>query len=213
MINLNMDNILEYYLITWIILCVTALLFFIKDAEQFPFVQKNYWRFLFQPWKVITFTLAIIPMVLLAPYSGDPTWDYIDAAFMSVLTFITAPWSIGIIYRFINHQANRLQLYGAVCLWLFSASWSYDAYIYWRDGFYPMTWSANLLLSSCLYIAAGLMWNISWNPSQKAHFAFRTNNWFNDIEHQQNFWKIMIWILPFVFLAIGMIMPFALSSF
>jgi hypothetical protein len=50
----------------------------------------------------------------------------------------------------------------AACLWLFSASWSYDLYRFARDGQYPATWSENLLASSILYALAGLLWNLEW---------------------------------------------------
>jgi hypothetical protein len=50
----------------------------------------------------------------------------------------------------------------ALCLWLFSASWSYDLYLLLRDGSYPVTWLANLFASSLLYLSAGLFWNLHW---------------------------------------------------
>jgi hypothetical protein len=84
---------LKYYMTAWLILLVVALTLIIIKQDHFPFTKSAYWRFLLQPWKAITFVMAFIPMLYLAPYSGDPTWDYIDASFMSILTFVTAPWA------------------------------------------------------------------------------------------------------------------------
>ena len=43
----------------------------------------------------MTFVVATAGITLIAPYSGDPTWDYVDSVFMSVLAFATAPWVVG----------------------------------------------------------------------------------------------------------------------
>jgi hypothetical protein len=193
----------------WIGLCLIAAFLIVKHPGFFPFSSKKYWGFVFQPWKVTTFFMAVIPMTLLAPYSGDPTWDYYDAIFMSVLTYITAPWSIGILFRFVRGQAKFLQFYVAMCLWFFSASWSYDGYIYLRDGIYPGTWWSNIVLSSALYIPAGLMWNLAWSQTSKAHFAFSTEGWYESSYHNRGFLKLILWMLPFVLLAVGLILPFA----
>jgi hypothetical protein len=76
---------------------------------------------------------------------------------MSALTFATAPWSVGVLYLAARGQAPRWKAFVAVCCWLFSASWSYDLYLVLRDGYYPLAWWSNLVLSSCLYASAGLL--------------------------------------------------------
>jgi hypothetical protein len=106
-------------------------------------------------------------------------------------------------------QASFLQLYVAVCLWMFSASWSYDGYIYLRDGFYPPTWWSNILLSSTLYVPAGLMWNLAWTMEKKAHFSFSTQQWYEGSDKSQNHRMVLLWALPFALLAIGILLPFA----
>lgn len=111
-------------------------------------------------------------MVLIAPYSGDATWDYLDAFFMAVLTYITAPWVVGTFYKFRRHEASVKQVYVALCVWLFSASWSYDICLLWRDKRYPPIWSANLVLSSILYWCGGLLWSLDWQADKGAFFSF-----------------------------------------
>ena len=65
-------------------------------------------------------------ITLIAPYTGDPTWDYFDALFMSVLAFTTAPWTVGTLYRVVQSQLPARQGFVAFGVGMFSASWSYD---------------------------------------------------------------------------------------
>ena len=117
-------------------------------------------------------------MTLIAPYTGDHTWDYIDAAGMAVLTFLTAPWAVGVFYRVFRRQASLADVYIALCLMLFGSSWFYDAYILWRDSVYPATWLQNLIISPTLYIAGGLFWNLDYEEGIGIRFAFQRSDWF-----------------------------------
>ena len=149
--------------------------------------------------RLIVFGVALTGMVALAPYSGDPTWDYADAAFMCILTYITAPWAVGVLYRFRRFHPDLKAVYVALCLWLFSASWSYDLYILLRDGVYPATWSSNLILSSILYWAAGCLWSLTGSASGVT-FAFRLPGWFQE-DQRIPLRRLMLYALPFVLLA------------
>jgi hypothetical protein len=172
-----MNQLLFIYLVCWISACMIAFFIFFKDRNTYPFFYRDYWLFLSKPWKVITFLMAASGMTAIAPYSGDPTWDYFDAIFMSCLTFITAPWAIGTLYKFAKKELPLKQAFVAVCFWIFSASWSYDLYLLTRDGAYPMTWSSNIPASSVLYISAGLLWNLDWRKEKGVIFAFMEKNW------------------------------------
>lgn len=55
---------------------------------------------------------------------------------------------------------------------MFSASWSYDLYMYFKLGEYPITWLANIAASSVLYICAGLMWSLDNVPKRGIIFGF-----------------------------------------
>lgn len=96
-------------------------------------------------------------MVIIAPYTGDPTWDYFDASFMSMFCHATAPWAVGMIYRSRQGRAHWREVYVMACAWMFTVSWTYDGYQLWRTGIYPATWAANIALSSVLYVSAGLL--------------------------------------------------------
>jgi hypothetical protein len=71
----------------------------------------------------------------------------VDAAFMSVLAFATAPWVVAALYLLL------------------------------RDGYYPVTWLANLLASSVLYLCGGLLWNVDWTAGRGLGFAFTAERW------------------------------------
>ena len=109
---------------------------------------------------------------MIAPYTGDPTWDYFDALMMSVLTFTTAPWAVGTLYRALRRKADVAQAYVALCALLFSASWCYDIYLVFRDGIYPATWRANFAASSILYLLAGMLWSLEWRPARVSHWGY-----------------------------------------
>lgn len=169
----------QIYTTAWVLACLFCLYLWLFKLEPFIFSRKEYWRFLLRPWKVGTFVVTTLFMVLVAPYSGDYTWDYADGFFMSALTYITAPWAVGIFFKFIKQQASLRQVFVAFCLWMFSASWSYDIYLLARDGRYPLTWLSNLFISSILYWSAGLLWNLDWKPEKDVYYSFVEERWFD----------------------------------
>lgn len=143
----------------------------------------------------------------MAPYTGDPTWDYVDAAFMSILTFLTAPWAVGTLYLALRRQAKPVHVYIAVCVWMFSASWAYDVYILLKHGYYPPTWVPNIVLSSILYFVAGLMWNLQKKEGRGVVFGFMEPGWPNP-EYDLGFRQIFWFALPIMILVTAMIVPF-----
>lgn len=172
-----------------------------RRRDRLSLWSRDYRRFLLVPWKVVTFAIAAVGMTVIAPYTGDPTWDFIDATFMSLLTFVSAPWAVGTLYRWLRGGEPASHAYVALCLWLFSASWSYDLYIWWRDGSYPITWSANLFASSVLYVAAGLLWNLERQPARGVVFAFMATPWPAPASEKAAFRSVLLHALPFMLLA------------
>jgi len=198
------------YVAVWGAACIGALALFLVHNGRFTIASAAYWRFLLVPWKLVTFGLAAAGITVIAPYSSDPTWDYVDAAFMSAFTFATAPWAVGTLYRAVRRRATSEQIYVAVCVWLFSASWSYDLYLLFRDGFYPVTWWANLVASSVLYLAAGLFWSLAWSPSAGGMFAFTQEGWPHASVTTTAAFRRIVWPALSFMLAVGiMILLFA----
>src|SRR5258706_4486974 len=165
------------YMATWIIACVVAIGIYARQPASFSCSSRQYGRFLLVPWKLATFAVATLGIIIIAPYTGDPTWDYFDALFMSVLAFLGAPWVVGTLYLVVRRRLPLNHLFVALCLWMFSASWSYDLYLVVRDGRYPETWLPNIFASSVLYVAAGLLWNLDWRPNRGVTFAFLESGW------------------------------------
>ncbi|HXF65089.1 MAG TPA: hypothetical protein VNK67_00115 [Burkholderiales bacterium] len=206
-----MTGLLWIYLAAWMVACLAAIAVFWRRRRAFAVSHATYWRFLFVPWKVITFAIAALGITLIAPYTGDPTWDHFDAAFMSVLTYLTAPWAVGAIYLSLRGRLPAFQAYAAACAWLFSASWSYDLYLLLRDGHYPGTWLPNLFASSVLYVAAGLLWNLDWRAGKGVVFAFTEPGWPAPPEAGA-FRRIVWYALPFMIIAAVAILSFVWPS-
>ena len=202
-----MTTFFYYYIATWATTCVIAIILMVQNSKTIILFQKEYWDFLLIKWKLATFFTALSAFVILAPYTGDPTWDYYDAAFMSILTFMSAPWSIGTLFRFIKRQEKLKIAYIAVCAWMFSASWSYDIYLVFREGNYPNTWLPNIFASSVLYFSAGLFWNLKYKEDRGVIFGFMDENW-PVVDAEERFNKIFLYALPFMILGAAVFIPF-----
>ena len=172
-----MEPFFKYYIATWSVACLVALGLLLRDPAAFAIGRRSYWHFLGEPWKLATFIAGAALITLVAPYTGDPTWDYVDGLFMSVFCFTTAPWVVAILFFTVRRQATWTEAYVVLCSWLLSASWSYDIYLVWRDGHYPSTWFANLCASSVIYLAAGLFWNLEWQRGRGVIFSFMRDGW------------------------------------
>lgn len=198
------------YLTVWSVACVIALGLMLYHRRKLECFQRSYWVGLLQGWKLVTFIVAALGLTIMAPYTIDPTWDYIDAGFMSLLTYATAPWTVATIYLVLRKQRPLVHAYIAVCIWMFTVSWSYDLYILLRDGRYPVTWLANIFLSSIMYLAAGLFWNLEYREGRGAIFAFMDRDW-PALTKPGKFTRIMWYTLPFILLIAAMVVPFVMK--
>jgi hypothetical protein len=188
------------YLAAWAAACLAALAIYLANRRAFAASCRGYFQFIGVPWKLWTFAIAAAGLVLIAPYTGDPTWDYFDAAFMAVLTYLTAPWAAGVFYRLLRGRGSWKEGYVALCVWLFSASWSYDLYLLLRDGYYPATWLPNVFASSVLYWAAALLWSLEWQSGRGVIFGFMRDDWPAPPQGPQ-FHRVVWAALPFMLIA------------
>ena len=163
---------------------------------------KEYFKYITHKWKILLFVLATGFITILAPISNDPTWDYFDSIFMSTLTYITAPWAIGTIYKSLKEKENYVNIFVAFCFAMFSSSWSYDAWMLYVLDMYPPTWAANIPLSLNLYVIAGMVWNLSWTKNEGVIFAFRKINWFKMDSEFKHIWKYVCILSSFVLMEI-----------
>ncbi|MDP2795420.1 MAG: hypothetical protein Q8O25_15295 [Sulfurisoma sp.] len=204
---LRLEPFFVGYLVFWIAASIAAAAMLAMRPRHFSLLTAGYRRFLAQPWKLGTFAVAATGMTVIAPWTGDPTWDYFDAFLMSALTFATAPWATGIFYRTAKGRETAAAIYVALCLMLFSASWCYDLYLLLRDGVYPLTWWANLKASSILYLLAGMLWNLEWRPGHGVSFAFMEPDWPHGASAALS-WRLFWVMLPFMLLTTALILPF-----
>jgi hypothetical protein len=206
-----MTPFLTAYLIAWIALTLIALAMLAWQPARYSLLGPGYRRFLATPWKLVTFLIAGTAITVVAPYTGDPTWDYYGGALMSVLTFATAPWAVGTLYLAARGQAGLRQAYVAAILWMLSSSWCYDGYLLWRDGEYPSTWLPNIPASGVLYCSAGLMWNLDWRAGRGVTFSFQEGGW-PDVAPSNAFLKVLGYALPFMAMAAYAVVYFFLPS-
>lgn len=203
----TMEPFFIWYMASWMLACAVAIGLYARNAGSFSLSRPAYRRFLLVPWKIATFAVATAGITLIAPYTGDPTWDYFDAFFMAVLTFLGAPWVVGVLFLASRRRLPLEHLYVALCLWMFSASWSYDLYLVFRDGRYPATWLPNIFASSVLYISAGLLWNLDWREERDMTFSFLESDW-PSVQPTATFTKIFWVALPFMLIAVAAILYF-----
>lgn len=196
-----------FYTLSWSLACLMAIFLMFRHRSIVELFQSRYWRFLLQNWKIAIFLLAASGLIIIAPYTGDLTWDYVDASFMAILTFATAPWAVGTLYLAIRRKTKAVKVYIAICIWMFSASWSYDLYLILRDGAYPHTWLPNIFASSVLYVSAGLLWNLEWKEGRGVIFGFMEPNWL-EVTDNPVFRKVGWFALPFMVLVAAMIATF-----
>jgi len=203
-----MNQIYPIYMLCYGIACIVALAIFFRDRTSYALFTADYWRFLFARWKLATVAIASAGLTVIAPYTDDPTWDYWDAMGMSLLTYATAPWAVGVIYKSVRGQLPLRQLYVAACTWMFTVSWCFDTYILIRDGEYNPLWFPNIFASSALYLFAGMMWNLDWRSDRGTFFAFMEDHWPRPYADSKVFGKIIGWVLFFALTVAGMIVPF-----
>lgn len=204
-----MDIAYKFYIAAWSLACLMAFALFLRRPGVFAIGRRAYWHFLGEPWKLATFVAGTALITLAAPYTGDPTWDYIDGFFMSIFCFTTAPWVVATLFFATRRQCTLQDIYVAVCVWLFSASWSYDIYLVWRDGDYPSTWWPNLFASSVIYLAAGLFWNLEWLAGRGVIFSFMRPGW-PSRPAESAFFRLLGYAAIFALPAIAAVLMFVL---
>ena len=164
------------YTVCWVSFCFLALAILFKDRQQLFSEWQNYLRFLCAPWKLAIFVPAFLFITFAGRFTDDETWDITTGGVMSILTFLSAPWALGLVYQVLKRKRAKRYLLVAIALCLFSSSWFYDAYLYLRDGHYGARWLGNLMLSPIMYVSAGLLWNLE-AKNVFASFSFFRPDW------------------------------------
>ena len=133
--------------------------------------------FLLVPWKVAVFVPAILFVTFAGRFTDDETWDVVSGGGMTILTVLTAWWSVGTAVRVVRRLAHPRELVVALGATLFSSSWFYDGYLLLRDGAYTQRWLGNLMLSPTIYLCAGLLSNLEIDDKRRLGFSFLRPDW------------------------------------
>lgn len=188
------------YALTWTVFCFVSLVMALRDPAIIR-EARAYVGYLLVPWKVTVFIPAAVFVTFAGQFAYDDTWDYVSGGGMSLLTYLTAPWAIGVSVLVVKGRRPVRHGIIAIAACLFSASWFYDAWLYLRDGEYSPMWLPNLLLSPYLYVAAGLLWNLEVDGGGRPTFGFVRRNWPEASPFRQLHPKLVIFALPPVLFA------------
>lgn len=203
-------DVARSYMCAWGALVVACAIVMIRGRRSYDIFSTAYLRSLLVPWRLATFVVAAAFFVVAAPYTGDPTWDHVDGTFMSVLTYVTAPWAVGVVVRVKKGLLPRGQLFAALVVALFACSWSYDGYLFLRDGRYPPTWLWNIVASGTLYASAGMLWSLTHVAGRGIVFDFMTEDWYRS--PPARFRKVFVFALLIAAGVTLSMLPFAMDA-
>jgi hypothetical protein len=171
------------------------------------------WRdalaFLLVPWKVAVFVPAILFVTFAGCFTDDETWDVVSGGGMSILTVLTAWWSVGTAVRVVRRMRPARELFVAIAVTLFSASWFYDGYLLLRDGAYTARWLGNLMLSPTIYLCAGLLSNLEIDAAGRLGFSFLRAEWPRPLPNARRVNAAMVLVsLPLIAIAAWFLVGF-----
>jgi hypothetical protein len=201
------------YVAMWAAFCATAAAILLWDRKRLVPEWREYWRFLAVPWKLWLFVPALVFVSFAGRFTNDETWDVVTGSGMAILTFLTAPWAIGLIYQVLVGRRPMRYLIVAIALLLFSSSWFYDGYLLWRDGVYTQRWAGNLMLSPLIYVAAGLLWNLEATPKARFYedsgfrLSFAREDW-PSRPVDTSFGPLVLISIPFIAIAAFVLVAF-----
>jgi hypothetical protein len=164
------------YVALWAIITSVALFCAVID-RWITAERTRYLSLLFMPWKIAVLVPAALFVTFAGQFAFDDTWDVVTGGGMSLLTFLTAPWAVGVAYLVATGQRPLRHAFTALVACLFSASWFYDGWLLLRDSHYTSMWLPNLLLSPFLYVAGGVLWNLEVDAVGKPIFGFFRKDW------------------------------------
>jgi len=124
------------YVLLWALYCLLAGAILARDRKTLLPEWRDYFRFLTVPWKICVFVPAFLFVSFAGHFTNDETWDFVTGSGMSILTFLTAPWAIGLFCQVFAGKRPRRYLIVASALCFFSSSWFYDSYLLWRRSLY-----------------------------------------------------------------------------
>jgi hypothetical protein len=195
------------YIAFWAAFCLMALAIVVRDRKPLCAEWRDYFRFVSVPWKLTIFVPAFVFVTFAGHFTDDETWDVVTGSGMSILTFLTAPWAVGLFYQVLVRRRSLRYLIVSAALCLFSSSWFYDGYLLWRDGSYTQRWLGNLLLSPIIYLAAGLLWNLEAKARGGFTLSLLRSDWPNP-PVDRSFRPLLLISIPLILIAAFVLVAF-----
>lgn len=207
MITHSDDPRLMVYLGGWLAFCLFATYLVLSDRRKYLTEWALYRSYLTVPWKMFVFLPSFVFVTFAGRFTDDETWDVVTGAGMSLLTFLTAPWAIGIAFQvFFKRRAPRDLMVGVAMLF-FSSSWFYDGYLFLRDGGYTTRWWSNLMLSPIVYLAAGILWNLEAKGRYGVGFGPSRADW-PECPSDTRFYPLLVVAVPLMLIAAFVLVAF-----
>jgi hypothetical protein len=163
---------LEIYLAVYSLLSLMCIVMIIRNRRSHNFLTKEYIQFIFRLPRFIIYILGSLALILPVPYLNLHSWDYPIAVFQPIFAYLTAPWAVTVFHKMVKGTARFSAAYAALCMMLFTGSWSVEIYLLFRDGYYMPDWLGNIPVGIVCYITMGIIWNIPWK-NDKSHFAYK----------------------------------------
>ena len=160
---------LRVYLATYLIICLACLFLVIKNRQKYNLFTKEYFRFIFTKERFLIYVLGTVILIIPIPFLKIHSWDYTIAIFQPILAYLTAPWAVEIFCKIEKGLAKVSESFVAICMMLFTGSWSVEIYLLYRDGYYMPDWLINIPIGIVCYTLIGLIWRIKWkeeNPKE-----------------------------------------------
>lgn len=193
------------YVTLWITVCLYMGYLIWIYRTHLIFFKRTYIHFLFQRWKLVTWAIALAWLCGISLLGYDPTWDVPISIIMSVGIFYFAPYSVGIIYRFLfAQQKHAPELTIALVLLCFVSCWVYEAYSYiyllWH---YPPTVLGNMMLSPMFYVFWWMVWSLDYSKQTGVIFVYTQQEWIEFSGEPWNVWKIIMYCMPILLCMCG----------
>ena len=107
-----------------------------------------------RPWKLVSLFIGITLLILGSLYTPAPDWDIPVSFIMAIFTYLTAPWSMRVIFERRWHHLSPMLL----ATW-FSVDGCYSLYWYFKDpSVLVLMREANFPTSLALYGLCGILW-------------------------------------------------------
>ena len=155
---------MKLYILFYSLLTSISFIIIVLKRKEFGFLTGDYFKFLFTRERISIYAIGTIALIIPAHFMELHSWDYSIAVFQPILAFLSAPWAVEVFCQFEQKKAKAIEVFTALCLMMFTGSWSVEIYLLLRDGYYMPDWLINIPIGIVCYLIMGTLWNVEWKP-------------------------------------------------